>query len=69
MTWGLYTRKADCGLTCRKWWLHPMPNLREDSNKDLIFEIQLNLDFGKILENSTKRSRRNLDVRIFPKFF
>jgi hypothetical protein len=56
-------------LTCRKWWLHPMPNLREDSNKDLIFEIQLNLDFGKILENSTKRSRRNLDVRIFPKFF
>jgi hypothetical protein len=25
MTCGLIQGKADCGLTCRKWWLHPMP--------------------------------------------
>jgi hypothetical protein len=31
----------------------------------LIFEFQLNLDFGKTLGYSTKRFRRNLHMRIF----
>jgi hypothetical protein len=35
----------------------------------LIFKFQMNLDFGKNLWISTRRFRRNLDIRIFPKFF
>jgi hypothetical protein len=31
----------------------------------LIFEIQMNLEFGKILSNVTRRFKRNLDMRIF----
>jgi hypothetical protein len=30
--------------------------------------FQINLDFGKTLRISTRRFRRNLDMRIFPKF-
>jgi hypothetical protein len=41
---------------------------REDSNEKLIFEFQLNLDFGKTLRNFTRRFRRNREMRIFPKF-
>jgi hypothetical protein len=37
--------------------------------RKLIFEFQMNLDFGKNLWISTRRLRRNLDMRIFPKFF
>jgi hypothetical protein len=33
------------------------------------FKFEMNLDFGKILRNFTRRLRRNLDMRIFPKFF
>jgi hypothetical protein len=42
---------------------------RRDSNQKLIFEFQLNLDFGMSWRNSTRRFRRNFDMRIFPKFF
>jgi hypothetical protein len=42
---------------------------RGDFKWKLIFEFQINLDFGKTLRISTRRFRRNLDVRIFPKFF
>jgi hypothetical protein len=51
-------------------WTGPAgPDSEKDSNRKLIFEIQFHLDFGKIWRNSTKRFRRNLDMRIFPKFF
>jgi hypothetical protein len=36
---------------------------------ELIFECQMNLEFGKTLKNFTRGLRRNLDTRIFPKFF
>jgi hypothetical protein len=32
-------------------------------------EFQLNLDFGMTFRNSTRRFRRNFDMKIFPKFF
>jgi hypothetical protein len=33
------------------------------------FEFQMNLDFGRTLRNFVRRFRRNLEMRIFPKFF
>jgi hypothetical protein len=36
---------------------------------EIDFEFQMNLDFGKTLRNFTRRFRRNLDLRFFPKFF
>jgi hypothetical protein len=33
------------------------------------FEIQMNLEFGKTLRNLIGRFRRNLDMKIFPKYF
>jgi hypothetical protein len=42
---------------------------RRKFRRDLIFEIQINLDFGKTLRNSTRRFRRNLDMGNFPNFF
>jgi hypothetical protein len=45
------------------------PDPMEDSNEKLIFKFQMNLEFGKTLRNFTRRFRRNLDIRIFPKFF
>jgi hypothetical protein len=36
---------------------------------EINFEFQMNLDFGKTLRKFTRRFRRNLDTRIFPKFF
>jgi hypothetical protein len=36
---------------------------------ELIFDFQMNLDFWQDLDNSLRRFRRNLDMRIFPKFF
>jgi hypothetical protein len=41
------------------------PDPREDSNEKLIFEFQINLEFGRTLKNFTRRFRRNLDTRIF----
>jgi hypothetical protein len=32
------------------------------------FEFQMNLDFGRTFRNFTRRFRRNLDMRMFPKF-
>jgi hypothetical protein len=37
--------------------------------KEIIFEFQLILEFGRTLENSTRTFRRNFDMRIFPKIF
>jgi hypothetical protein len=39
-----------------------------EGSMELIFEFQMNLEFGKTLRNFTRRFRRNLDMRIFPKF-
>jgi hypothetical protein len=36
---------------------------------EIDFVFQMNLDFGKTLMNFTRRFRRNLDLRIFHKFF
>jgi hypothetical protein len=45
------------------------PNHRRDSNGNDFFQFQMNLEFGNTLRISTRRFRRNLDMRIFPKFF
>jgi hypothetical protein len=45
------------------------PDPRDDSNEKLIFELHMNLEFGRTLRNFTRRFRRNLDRRIFAKFF
>jgi hypothetical protein len=45
------------------------PYPRRKFRRDLIFEIQLNLDFGENLRISKTRFRRNLDMGTFPKFF
>jgi hypothetical protein len=45
------------------------PPYRGDFKWKLIFKFQMNLDFGKTLRISIKRFRRNLCMRIFPKFF
>jgi hypothetical protein len=50
---------------CRRSRLDP----RGDFVWILIFEFQMNLDFGKTLRISIRRLKRNLDMRIFPKFF
>jgi hypothetical protein len=42
------------------------PDPRRKFRRDLIFEIQMNLDFGKTLRSSTRRFRRTLDKGIFP---
>jgi hypothetical protein len=45
------------------------PDIKENSNKSLIFEFQGFLEFCQTCRNSTRRFRRNLDMEIFPKFF
>jgi hypothetical protein len=45
------------------------PDSRRDSNRNLIFEFSMFLELGKTLRNCTRRFRRNLDMRIFPKSF
>jgi hypothetical protein len=42
---------------------------RRRFKQKLIFDFQMNLDFGKTLIIPTRRFRRNLDMRIFPEFF
>jgi hypothetical protein len=37
--------------------------------KEIPFEFQLILEFGRTLENCTRRFRRNLDVGILPRIF
>jgi hypothetical protein len=50
---------------CRRAGLDP----GGDFESKLIFEFRMNLDIGKNLRISIRRFRRNLDMRIFPKFF
>jgi hypothetical protein len=65
---GLNTDTTACGLKqagAGEAGLDPRRKFRWD----LIFEIQMNLNFGRTLRISKKRFRRNLDMWIFPKFF
>jgi hypothetical protein len=39
------------------------------NSKEILFEFQLILEFGRTLENCTRRFRRNLDTGIYPKIF
>jgi hypothetical protein len=39
------------------------------SQKDIAFEFQLILEFGRTLENYTRRFRKKFDMGIFPKIF
>jgi hypothetical protein len=55
------------GKVGRLGWVGPFP--REGFKMEIDFEFQMNLDFGKTLRNFTRRFRRNMDMRIFPKFF
>jgi hypothetical protein len=43
--------------------------LGKDFQMEMVFEFQWNLKFGKTLGNYTRIFRRNLDMRIIPKFF
>jgi hypothetical protein len=45
------------------------PDPREHSNENLIFEFQMNLDFGKTLRISTRKVGKNCHMGIFPTFF
>jgi hypothetical protein len=49
----------------RAGWARPQGRFKET----LIFQFQLDLDFGKSFRNSTRRFGRDLDMGIFPKFF
>jgi hypothetical protein len=59
--WAKWSSVGEDGLV----WSDPSQKFR----RDFIFEIQMNLDFGKTLRISTRRFRRNLGMGIFPKFF
>jgi hypothetical protein len=37
--------------------------------KGILFKFQLILEFGRTLENCTRRFRKKLDMGIFPKIF
>jgi hypothetical protein len=65
--WGGGGQRGKAGRRGRVGPVGPDP--RRGFKWKLIFEFQINLDFGKPLRNSIKRFRRNLDMRIFPKFF
>jgi hypothetical protein len=39
------------------------------AQKEIPFEFQLILEFGKNLENCTRRFRKKFDMGIFPKIF
>jgi hypothetical protein len=45
------------------------PDPRRDFKCKLIFKFHMSLDFGKTLRMSIRRFRRNLNMRVFPKFF
>jgi hypothetical protein len=42
---------------------------RAKIQKEILFEFQLILEFGRTLEDYTRRFRRNFDMEIFPKIF
>jgi hypothetical protein len=62
---GLSVDMAACGMK-RVCSGEARPDPRRKFRRDLIFEIQMNLDFGKTLRSSTRRFRRTLDKGIFP---
>jgi hypothetical protein len=39
------------------------------AQKEILFEFQLIFEFGKTLENCTRRFRKKFDMGIFPKIF
>jgi hypothetical protein len=39
------------------------------AQKEILFEFQLILEFGRTLENCTRRFRKKFDMGIFPKIF
>jgi hypothetical protein len=40
-----------------------------NAQKEIPFEFQLILEFGRTLENCTRRFRKKFDMGIFPKIF
>jgi hypothetical protein len=40
-----------------------------NAQKEILFEFQLILEFGRTLENCTRRFRKKFDMEIFPKIF
>jgi hypothetical protein len=46
--------------------LNPEPS---QNSKEILFEFQLILEFGRTLEICTRRFRKKFDMRIFPKVF
>jgi hypothetical protein len=65
--WGGGSLRSKAGWCVAGWagWA----GLRRDFKWKIDFEIQLNPDFGKALRNSTRGFKRNLDMRIYSKFF
>jgi hypothetical protein len=53
----------------KRWATAGLNTLPGQNSKEIIFEFQLILEFGRTLENCTRRFRRNLDMGIFPKIF
>jgi hypothetical protein len=42
---------------------------RAQAQKGILFKFQLILEFGRTLENCTRKFRKKLDMGIFPKIF
>jgi hypothetical protein len=49
-------------------WPRPVGLIQQKHQNGFIFEFKYISEFGKTLKNFTRRFRRNLDTRIFPKF-
>jgi hypothetical protein len=49
-------------------WPRPVGLIKQKNQNGFIFEFKYISEFGKTLKNFTRRFRRNLDTRIFPKF-
>jgi hypothetical protein len=43
--------------------------IRARIQKEILFEFQLILEFGRTLKNCTRKFRRKFDMMIFPKIF
>jgi hypothetical protein len=59
---------SSAGMAKRAGAGEARPDHRRKFRWDLIFEIQMNLNFGKTLRISTRIFRRNLDMEIIHKF-
>jgi hypothetical protein len=77
-------REAARAHKMRQWWRRPVgpgrkttgwgglagPNPESGQNsREILFEFQLILKFGRTLKNCTRRFRRDFDMRIFSKIF